>query len=119
MKNLLFCSLLLSAVACRYDDAVSVRYIGKYRCIHTSSCYGALGNCYSQVEETVSVRQGATDSTFSVFGGDYFIGEDGCNQGYHYGFCFEGDSLHAWFMNGGLGGGVNESYHGVKISNTP
>lgn len=115
---IVFCSLLF-LVCCRYDDEVSVRYIGKYRCIHTSSCYGALGNCYSQVVETLSVRQGATDSTFAVFGGDYYIGSDGCCSGYHFNFCFSGDSLHAGFMNGGLGGGVNESYQGVKISNTP
>lgn len=120
MKYLLFayCSLIV-LVGCRYDDEVSIRYIGKYRCVHTSSCYGALGNCYSQQVETLSVRQGATDSTFAVFGGDYYLDAAGCCSGYHFGFCFSGDSLHANFMNGGLGGGVYESYEGVKISNTP
>ena len=121
MKRRAVLLLMVSTLAagCRYDDELSVKYIGKYRCIHTSSCYGLAGNCYSQTEEIVTVAQGKTDSTYAVFGGDFVIDQDGCCYGYHFGFCLTGDSLHASFMNGGLGGGVYENYEGVKISNKP
>jgi hypothetical protein len=112
--------LVLVLLSCRKEPTeTSFDYIGKYRCRHTHTCYGALGSCYSEDTVEISVRKGATDSTYSVFGGDYYIQSDGCCYGYHFGFCFIGDSLHASFMNGGLGGGFYDVYDGRKVSNIP
>jgi hypothetical protein len=112
--------LLIVLFSCRKEPSeTTFDYIGKYRCRHTHTCYGALGNCFSEDTVDISVRKGATDSTYSLFNGDYYIAADGCCSGYHFTFCFFGDSLHASFMNGGLGGGAYDVYDGVKISNIP
>lgn len=111
--------VLLTLSACRYDDAVSLRYVGRYRCKHVSVCYGALGNCRYESEELVSIRTGATDTTFELLGRDLFFGTVDCGYDYHFSACLAGDSLHINFMNGGLGGGMNETYDGIKVDDQP
>jgi hypothetical protein len=111
--------ITLSLFACRYDDELSVKYIGKYSGLYTRDLYGGAGSGHSESTQTLSVTQGSTDSTYSIAGIDWWLGADGCGSIYHGSVCLTGDSLHLIIMNGGLGGGVYERFNGVKISNRP
>ena len=122
-KTILGCSVLCFALAvlggCRYDDSITLKYIGKYQCRQTVDCYGALGTCHTVTESIISIRKGKTDTTFEFMGGDYYFNQYGCSDFYHGSFCVTGDSLHYYCMCGGLGGGTHVVIHGKKIDCDP
>jgi hypothetical protein len=102
--------------SCKYDDAITLKYVGKYEGRYTSNCYGALGWCHYETDTILSVREGKTAGTYSVLGIEIRPDESGCWYGYHSSICMANDSLFTNSMNGGLGGGLRQSFKGWILS---
>jgi hypothetical protein len=112
-------AVLFSINSCKKDNTVkdyrSV-FIGTYVVKETTTCYGAMGDCFYEKDTTIHVTAGEGDSTISVLGRTLNIYPDGNYSAYHYGLQFRNDSIFSFFMNGGLGAGTYIRHEGLRIS---
>jgi hypothetical protein len=116
----LFCLFTIFFMVCcqKEDTAKDYRaaFTGTYAAKETTTCYGAMGNCYHESDSIIYVIPGDSDSTILVLGRMISIATDGIYTAYHYGLQFRSDSIFSNLMVGGLGGGTYVKHVGKRIS---
>jgi len=78
-----------------------------------------LGQFYLLKDTIIAVYYGKSDSSLVVLGREVKLNKEGYYSAYHYGLHLWKDSITSNYMNGGLGGGINEFYKGIRISDNP
>lgn len=95
------------------------QFIGTYEGTWTSYPYGmATGSLYStDTTFTIGLDSDNNKNTtsFSTCPIVQFDSVEYCAYFYHGSLCYRNDSIFYGCMNGGLGGGINESFKGKKL----
>lgn len=114
---------ILSLSACKKDSELSdyrFDYVGKYQTLCRVSSYGIYPASYSETDTVLSVDYGSEDSTIIVLGNQIKANINGVSYYFYHGsITINNDTLKAFYMSGGLGGGQNISYEGYRISYMP